>query len=87
MQPCKTGDQLYSDASPNGECSLVVFTPWRITQQKTVIGAMKKKLLSSQMADLLLILFGFSCFAYAEWTTVLLLLSNPNQSNRRSAVQ
>ena len=22
MQPCKTGDQLYSDASPNGECSL-----------------------------------------------------------------
>ena len=24
MQPCKTGDQPYSDASPNGECSLVV---------------------------------------------------------------
>ena len=23
MQPCKTGDQLYSDASPDGECSLV----------------------------------------------------------------
>ena len=23
MQPCKTGDQPYSDASPNGECSLV----------------------------------------------------------------
>ena len=22
MQPCKTGDQPYSDASPNGECSL-----------------------------------------------------------------
>ena len=22
MQPCKTGDQLYSDASPNGEWSL-----------------------------------------------------------------
>ena len=22
MQPCKTGDQSYSDASPNGECSL-----------------------------------------------------------------
>ena len=22
MQPCKTGDQLYGDASPNGECSL-----------------------------------------------------------------
>ena len=22
MQPCKTGDQQYSDASPNGECSL-----------------------------------------------------------------
>ena len=23
MQPCKTGDQPYSDASPNGECSLI----------------------------------------------------------------
>ena len=23
MQPCKTGDQPYSDASPNGECSLL----------------------------------------------------------------
>ena len=23
MQPCKTGDQLYSDASPNGECYLL----------------------------------------------------------------
>ena len=22
MQPCKTGDQPYSDPSPNGECSL-----------------------------------------------------------------
>ena len=22
MQPCKTGDQLYSDVSLNGECSL-----------------------------------------------------------------
>ena len=22
MQPCKTGDQPYSDACPNGECSL-----------------------------------------------------------------
>ena len=22
MQPCKTGDQPYSDASPNSECSL-----------------------------------------------------------------
>ena len=30
------------------------------------------------MADLLLILCGFSCFAYAEWTTVLLVWSNPN---------
>ena len=24
MQPCKTGDQLYSDASPNNECSLQI---------------------------------------------------------------
>ena len=23
MHPCKTGDQSYNDASPNGECSLV----------------------------------------------------------------
>ena len=23
MQPCNTGDQPYSDASPNGECSLM----------------------------------------------------------------
>ena len=23
MQPCKTGHHPYSDASPNGECSLV----------------------------------------------------------------
>ena len=23
MQPCKTGDQPYSNASPNGECSLI----------------------------------------------------------------
>ena len=38
-------------------------------------------------ADLLYILFWFSCFAYVEWTTVLLVWSNPNQSNRRSAVQ
>ena len=27
MQPCKTGDQLYSDASPNSEYSLVYVTP------------------------------------------------------------
>ena len=25
MQPCKTGDQLHSDASPYGECSLPEF--------------------------------------------------------------
>ena len=25
MQPCKTGDQPYSDASPKGECSLINF--------------------------------------------------------------
>ena len=25
MQPCKTGDQPYSDASPNSECSLVTY--------------------------------------------------------------
>ena len=35
-------------------------------------------------ADLLLILFGFSCF---ELKTVLLFWSNPNQSNRRRVVQ
>ena len=26
MQPCKTEDQPYSDASPNGDYSLVAFT-------------------------------------------------------------
>ena len=39
------------------------------------------------MADLLFILFGFSCFAYVEWTTILLVWSNPNQSSRSSGVQ
>ena len=28
MQPCKTGDQPYSDASPNSECSLAGSTLW-----------------------------------------------------------
>ena len=37
-------------------------------------------------ADLLFILFALRCFANVEWTTVLLVWSNPNQSNRRSAV-
>ena len=27
MQPCKTGDQLYSDASPYSECSLGKSSP------------------------------------------------------------
>ena len=31
--------------------------------------------------------FGFSFFAYVEWTMDLLVWSNPNLSNRRSAVQ
>ena len=34
MQPCKTEDQPYSDASPNSECSLVdlfdLYLAWRI---------------------------------------------------------
>ena len=28
MQPCKTGDQLYSDASPYSECSLEKLTDY-----------------------------------------------------------
>ena len=32
MQPCKTGDQPYSDPSPNGECSLVL--PMGCDEQK-----------------------------------------------------
>ena len=28
MQPCKTGDQMYSDAPPNGECSLLLQTAY-----------------------------------------------------------
>ena len=39
------------------------------------------------MSDVLYILFGFSYFAYVEWSTVLLVWSNPNQANRKSAVQ
>ena len=38
------------------------------------------------MADLQFILFGFSCFAYVERISLLLVWSNPNRSNRRSAV-
>ena len=37
--------------------------------------------------DLLFILFGFSCFAFVELAIPLLVWSNPNQSNRMSAVQ
>ena len=32
-------------------------------------------------------MFGFRCFDNVEWTTVLLVRSNPNQSNWRTAVQ
>ena len=38
------------------------------------------------MADILFILFGFSCFAYIELASALLVWLNPNQSNRRSVV-
>ena len=38
-------------------------------------------------ADLLFVLFGFSCFAYAEIATCLFVWSNPKQSNRRPVVQ
>ena len=38
----------------------------------------------ASLADLLFILFGFSCIAYVERTPVLLVWSNPTQSNRRS---
>ena len=38
-------------------------------------------------ADLLCILFEFRCFAYVELASTLPACSNPNQSNRRSAVQ
>ena len=38
------------------------------------------------MADLLFILCRFSCFAYVETTTMLLVWSNLNQSNRRSMI-
>ena len=36
------------------------------------------------MADVLFIFCGFNSFAFVEWTTVLLVWSIPNQSNRRS---
>ena len=39
------------------------------------------------MDNLLFVLFGFSCFAHDESVTYLLVWLNPNQSNKRSAVQ
>ena len=38
-------------------------------------------------ADLLFVLFGLSSFAIVELATAFLVWSNPNQSNRRSAMQ
>ena len=38
-------------------------------------------------ADLLLILFGFSCLAYVELATALLFCTNPSQSHWRLVVQ
>ena len=38
-------------------------------------------------ADLLFIFLGFSCFADVDLEKVLLVWSNPNHSNRRSAAQ
>ena len=38
-------------------------------------------------ANLLFILFGLSCFANVELASALLVSLNPNQSNKRSAVQ
>ena len=37
-------------------------------------------------AVLLFYLFAFNCYAFIEWTTILFVWSNPNQSNRRSAL-
>ena len=37
-------------------------------------------------ADHLFVLFGFSCFVYIEWVTVLLVCLKPNQLKRRSTV-
>ena len=39
------------------------------------------------LTDLLFDFFGFSCFAYVELTTDLLVWWNPNQSNRRAAIR
>ena len=36
MQPCKTGDQPHSDASPNGECSLIGL--FKLTSQDSGCG-------------------------------------------------
>ena len=34
MQPCKIGDQPYSDASPNGECSEITPKwPWIVSKK------------------------------------------------------
>ena len=76
----------------NFQGSLTPLAAWRLTNLKFIRDQyytrehyFKRKY--HWMADLLFILFGYSCFAYVEWTTILLVWSNPNQSKSKSAVQ
>ena len=67
---------------------------WMVLDRNTSIGRNTCMVLGNNTsigkswpAGLLFLLFGFSCFAYVEWRTVLLVWSNQKQPNRRSAIQ
>ena len=80
------------------ETNVLKLSPW--TQRHRVVRAISWRHRSDRplgqrtvtlgkypcMADLEFILFGFCCFAYVELETVLLVWSNPKQSNRMSAL-
>ena len=54
---------------------------------KKTLGRLLHKGKYHSMTDLLFDWLGFSCFAYVELDRALQVWSNPNQSNRGSAVQ
>ena len=42
MQPCKTGDQPYSDPSPNGECSLICLSVFMLEPKDRNLHGLKQ---------------------------------------------
>ena len=80
---CISGQSIYDGDSTVGRKEWC-FKPARlITTKNTCLFFIGKY---HYMVDLLFVLFGCSCFAYAELVTCFLVWLNPNQSNRRSAV-